>query len=278
MAAVTAEQGERVVVVIDRILSKLEASGRRGRKRRDTSATSARLQKDMASAWRQLATDLRDEWYEPAIGHTFEAKRKGPTATQIDALYNRAKKRADFLTKKAIESATKVALKKGAFSAHGDIGSDSSWSVRSPEAEKWLQKNAADKVKAISENTRRRIKRLVVEMLEQGRSQKEVALEIDALVKGWSKVSGAVQSRGELIALTEVGEAYEQGRQQAVRRFEGAGLDVEKSWLGTGKICDLCSLAVSDRWISSQQAFSNGFDAPLAHPGCHCDLLLRVAV
>jgi hypothetical protein len=274
--SLTQEQKDHLVGVIDETVEKLQLAGRRGRKSRDLSPFAGRLARDLRSAWKELATDFAKEWNDPAIGHTFEAKRNGPTNAQVDALFNRVRGDSDESIEVSLTTEGKRSLEKGAKSAQLDLDS-ATWKVKSEDAIKWAEKNAAKQVKAISENSRKRIKRLVLEMLEQGKSQSEIAAAINDLIDSWS--APGVLSRGELIANTETGQAYEQGRLMIKKQFEKAGLKVEKSWLASaGNVCPVCEAAESDGWISSNETFSNGLDAPLAHPGCACDLQLQVVV
>lgn len=272
------EQKEHLAEAIDEFVVRLGKKGRRGRKDSDVSGLYTTVEKEFARSWKELAADIKREWKDPAIAHTFEAKRKGPTSAQTDALYNRARERADKRQKKAIDDNAKKAVSRGATSAQVDVGLNIGWNVRSPAAEKFLKNRGAERVKGISENSRKRIRKLVLQGAEQGKTYKEIGKEIDDLIRSWPRKAAGIQSRGELIAITEMGEAYEEGRREVQDELEKSGLDVEKSWLTAGdeKLCPVCTSAEADGWISSKEEFSNGESSPLAHAGCRCDLLLQV--
>lgn len=75
--------------------------------------------------------------------------------------------------------------------------------------------------------------------------------------------------RAELIAETEVNAGWEMGRNQAARLSTKAA---QKRWVGAGNPCSVCIEGISDDWIPESQGFSNGFDAPPAHPRCRCSI------
>lgn len=78
--------------------------------------------------------------------------------------------------------------------------------------------------------------------------------------------------RTELIAQTEMNDAYNQGR-------KNLGLDLgfnEKSWSADGPApCPECIGNVLDGWIGMEEEFSSGDLEPTAHPGCFCSLDVR---
>lgn len=80
-------------------------------------------------------------------------------------------------------------------------------------------------------------------------------------------------TRAELIAQTEMNNAYNQGRKQL-------GLDLgfnEKSWSADGPApCPECIGNVLEGWIGMDEAFPSGDFEPVAHPGCFCSLDVRL--
>lgn len=268
-----------VAEVVDNFL---EAVTRRNRKPKDADPLYANLQKELRLGWNELAQDLRREWSRAGIANTFEAKRRGPSARQTEALYNRAKRRADKRHAKAIDRNSEKAMTRGAASAMKDVqvgaGFGISFDLDHPDAVDFLRNRGAERVKGISGSSRERIKNLVVRMAEEGASYGEIGRAIDQQVKGWSSRGvGHIVSRGEMIAVTEVGQAYEAGRQAVAKDMIKAGVDMEKSWLTVGdpRVCQICEPAEADGWISYQDQYSNGMDHPLGHPGCRCDESLQ---
>ena len=82
-----------------------------------------------------------------------------------------------------------------------------------------------------------------------------------------------------LVAVTEVGNAYEAGTAGTIRQLEQTGLAMEKSWLTVGddRVDDECAGNEAAGWIPATAAFPSGHDRPLAHPACRCTLLFRRA-
>lgn len=260
----------------------LEAS-RRNRKASDVDALYSKLETELRRGWREQLEDFKKEWGDSGIRATFEAKRPGPSDKQMDALWNRSKKRGDKRHEKAIDENVKKALPKGAKSAIADLvkaGFNYSFDLKHPRAVKFLKKYGANRVTGISETSRNRIKRIVVNMAEEGKSYSEIGRAIEAEIEGWTKRgTGAVRTRGELIAVTEVGTAYEEGRQIVMADFHKKGVKTVKEWITADdeRVCEICEPAEAEGWIPSNQAFINGMPGPLGHPGCRCDLLLDVA-
>ena len=86
-----------------------------------------------------------------------------------------------------------------------------------------------------------------------------------------------IDSRAHLIAITEIGEAYEVGNATVADDLRQAGLPMEKSWLHSrdGKVSDGCLRNAEDGWIPIEQAFTSGHMHPLRFPGCRCAALYR---
>lgn len=275
------EAGTKMVDAIDRFI---EAGNRRGRKPRDVNSLYTSLRQELKLGWEDQARAFMREWRTRGIANTFEAKRKGPSDKQMDALWNRAKKKGDARHVKAVDRNSKEAVDRGGKSALKDLqvgsGIEISFDLDHPQAVKFLKKRGAERVAGISNTSRDRIKRLVVDMANSGKSYGEIGRAIEKEIKGWAKRgTGAVTSRGELIAVTEVGESYEEGRRIVRDEFTKAGLKSEKTWMDVAddRVCpDICMPAVEDGWIPSGDQFSNGLDTPLGHPGCRCDLGLQV--
>lgn len=264
----------------------LEAGERRGRKPKDVNPLYKSLERELKAGWNEQAADFKREWNTRGIANTFEAKRRGPSDKQMDALWNRSKRRGDKRHVKAVDRNSRTATERGGKSAMKDLQVGPSYGISfdldHPDAVKFLKQRAAERVAGVSETSRDRIKRMVVKMAEEGKSYGEIGKSIEQEIKGWGKRGvGAVASRGELIAVTEVGESYEEGRRIVQREFHKAGVKTEKEWMDVGdeQVCgSICLPAVEDGWIPGKDQFSNGLDGPLGHPGCRCDLGLQAVV
>ena len=78
-------------------------------------------------------------------------------------------------------------------------------------------------------------------------------------------------TRAEMIAQTEVNDAYNHGRIDTAAR---AGFD-EKSWDPDGEACPICMDNVDAGWIGIDEDFPSGDFAPTAHPNCDCSIDFR---
>lgn len=269
------------------LLNRLEVAGlrfleasRRARKPADCDPLYAALEREVKRAWREQRADFLREFRK--LRNTFEeARRRGPSQAQINAAWNRAAKRGDQRMARAIDRNDRKAVERGGRSGMKDLqvgpAMGISFDLDHPDAVKWLKQRGVKNVKGISRTSRNRIRSLVVQMAEEGKSYGEIGRAIEDLVDSWAKRgTGAIASRGELIAVTEVGNAYEAGRALVAEDFRKAGLDIDKMWLTAGdeRVCTICEPAEADGVIPYQQEFSNGLDMPLGHPGCRCDLSL----
>jgi len=86
-----------------------------------------------------------------------------------------------------------------------------------------------------------------------------------------------IESRAHLIAITESGNAYEEGRLQTAKWMQAQGLDMEHFWLNVGddRVSDGCLANTAAGWIPLDQPFPSGHMRPLRFPGCRCRSLNR---
>ena len=89
-----------------------------------------------------------------------------------------------------------------------------------------------------------------------------------------------LRDRAELIAVTEIGQAYIDGQLDQAERLAARGARLEKSWLTVGddRVSDGCRGNADQGWIPLAQAFSSGHTGPLRFPGCRCALQTRRAM
>jgi hypothetical protein len=81
-----------------------------------------------------------------------------------------------------------------------------------------------------------------------------------------------IDSRAHLIAVTELGNAFEDGSLGAARRMAAMGLEMEKKWLTVGdqRVSEGCRTNQAAGWIPIDRPFPSGHDRPLRFPGCRC--------
>lgn len=177
-----------------------------------------------------------------------------------------------------VQVVAQKALLGGAQSAELDLGVDAAFTLEYPEAVSWLAQHGAERVSAIDDVTRRYMRTILTNAADEGWSYSRTAAAIkDRFVEFAVGVPQEhIRSRAELVAVTEVGEAYEQGAKIVTAGLQQQGLVIEKQWLAEDDACDECGPNADDGWIDEDADFSSGDDAPLVHPGCRCDLERRV--
>lgn len=154
--------------------------------------------------------------------------------------------------------------------------------VKHPIAVAYLERHGARRVSAIDEETRSRIRTILVDAVGKGESYQTVAKRLISLQAEFAVPSplGHIRSRGELIAVTEMGDAYTAGTLAAADEMRVAGLVMEKRWLtvGDSRVDDpICHNNESGGWIPLRDSFPSGHEGPTGHPGCRCSLQTRRA-
>lgn len=131
----------------------------------------------------------------------------------------------------------------------------------------------------ISETTRN----IIVDILTQGAESRwsyaQTAKAIADKFREFTARAGQrhIRNRAELVAITEIGNAYMQGKLEVGRGLVSSGLAMEKAWLTVGdeRVSDGCRANESIGWIDFGQSFPSGHEAPLRFPGCRCALQMR---
>lgn len=188
------------------------------------------------------------------------------------------------ITDPALQAAVQViaenALVGGAHSAELDLSVDASFTLANPEAVTWLTKYGAQRVAGIDDVTRGYLRTIVTNAADEGWSYQRTAAAIkDRFVQFAVGVPQEhIRSRAELVAVTEVGEAYEKGASIVAAGLQAQGLVIEKSWLDVGDEaeCPECEGNAEDGWIGEDDSYSSGDDEPPAHPACRCTNERRV--
>jgi len=161
-------------------------------------------------------------------------------------------------------------------------GIDLSFNLKNPRAVEFLKNNAALKVTAINETTRKEIARIVTDGTEKGLSYQKMAREIKNKFAEFSerKPQLHIANRAELVAVTETANAYETGNQIFVQDLQDRGLRVIKSWLTVGddRVSDGCQENEDEGWINENDVFPSGDAHPPRFPGCRCTCLYDTKV
>lgn len=154
-----------------------------------------------------------------------------------------------------------------------------SFSLDSPLAREYLANYGANLITGIDDTTRAEI----LAMLQAGMAQKisftEIARNIKAKFKEFAvgQPQEHIRSRAELVAVTELGNAYSAGNYASVESAEVGGLTFEKAWLtvNDSRVSDGCWNNQQAGWIDLKKPFPSGHTHPLRFPGCRCVALYQ---
>lgn len=277
--------------------------------KRDKRKQLARLEKQLeAAAAAALLTQgqalvkrlsrIRDRWptvealrLRMALDPACAILREGPGLTEDDwgPLWDEAADEGDAALEQAIVEGAKAALQAGAESALALAAKEVlakygiSWSLENPRAVAYLQAHGAELVSRIDETTRGELRSLITAAMEQGRSYDQLAKDIQTQFRGYGdpnsywrfdapRPQGHIDSRAHLIAVTEIGGAYEDGEWQAMQEMQAAGLTVVKWWstMGDDRVSAGCQENEAEGEIPLDQPHASGDLHPLRFPGCRC--------
>lgn len=161
----------------------------------------------------------------------------------------------------------------------GEIGI--SFDIVNDEAVRYLENlktvQLSDYRGSITRTTKDRIKRILVESVEKGRSYSETA----RLIREQGDAGVFSQARGELISVNQVGRAYGDGNLELVQQFVSrTGSLVEKFWqtVEDDRVTPECAANEDSGWIGMQESWPSGdMAAPRAsNPRCRCVTTYRV--
>lgn len=271
---------DHLVASLDRFLE----ADLRARKARTTAAIERDLAGSLGKAWRrQGALFLRGL---TGLATRFTAKESA-TARLLEAIredewlpiFDEAVIETLELFTGPIALQTEAALRAGAAAAIADLQVRTSFDLANPEAIDVLQRRAATRVVGINATTRDDIRRIIADGVANKQSYSAIAREIKGKYAAFATGSplGHIASRAELVAVTEIGDAYEEGNRGVADRLTRAGLVMEKQWLDVGdrRVDPICAGNAAEGWIPIDQAFGSGHQQPTAHPGCRCTVQYR---
>jgi len=142
-----------------------------------------------------------------------------------------------------------------------------SFKLPRPEAEEFLRVRGAERVRGISEVTRKQLAKVLADGVREGHSIDTIAKRLRETVRDMSK------ERARLIAWTETGYAYGAAQEKLAQRV-GAKY---KRWLTAGddRVCDICKANQEAGKIPVNQPFPGGVMFEIQHPRCKCTTLLE---
>lgn len=204
------------------------------------------------------------------------------TVTDVNPALNAAENATRSLAVDAIQGAVEVALIAGSdaiFETVG-VGTGVSFDLVNPLAIEYLDQKGATQVSGIDETTRVRVRRIIVQAAREGWSWERTAEALIDLYEGFrfgGKGPLHFNNRGQLIAVTEIGNAYEEGARIGALQLSAAGLPMEKRWSGPddGRTSEACKSNLDAGWVGIDEVFPSGDLRPLNHPGCRHTVLYR---
>ena len=180
-----------------------------------------------------------------------------------------------------INRAVQLSLLSAAEELIGELEVDYSFSLKNPRAVAYIKAHGADLVTGINQTTRGYLKTVIDDGISQGWSYNRMA---EMITQRFSQFAVGmpqehIDSRAHLVAVTEVGNAYEAGNAIVANDLADAGLKMEKKWstIGDNRVDPHCRDNEAQGWIAIDEPFSDGSMHPLAHPACRCTALYRRA-
>ena len=130
-----------------------------------------------------------------------------------------------------------------------------------------MRRRAAERIAGIDETTLGLLRTLIEQAIAEEWAYTKLAAAIRKQFKDFGRAvpQRHLRDRAELIAVTEIGQAYIDGQLDQAERLAARGARLEKSWLTVGddRVSDGCRGNADQGWIPLAQAFSSGHTGPL---------------
>ena len=239
------------------------------RMRRAVAPLERQLEKEIAAAFRSQGTA-----FARAYNQARDSFREAAGPDAITQLFDIIAMGTRDLLAGPIESAGAKALEASGKQQTAEFGVQVAFGLKNPRAVEWLRQHAAERVADINDTTRKEIAGIVTRGIEADQTYDQIAKEIgDRFGEfGQTKQQAHIQTRAHLVAVTEIGDAYERGNRFVVDEIEAQGIDIEKHWRnsGDGRVSAGCLANSADGWIPLNQPHTSGHQEPLRFPGCRC--------
>lgn len=237
-----------------------------------------RLRRALFGMWREQRRILLERL--PEFRHRFT---EAVSDDELDRMWLAVVAATEGPMANLLDELTPAALRRGHQAAAADVRMGLSFDLQNPRAVQFLRDNAGlDKIRGIDSTTRAALRRILTVATDQGWSYSRTEREIRSrFAQFGARVTRPrhIRTRAELIAVTEIGQAYEAGQHMVIGELAEHGISTEKAWLSADdeRVCPICLPADQQGWISNTETFTNGLSGPLGHPGCRCALQTRVA-
>jgi cell division septum initiation protein DivIVA len=229
---------------------------------------------------RQLAAAFTAEG-EAFLRH-LRSRRDALTESSWEELLRLAQAEVEALYSQALTDAAPAALERGWTDAgRGLTAALPAFGRTTPAVVGFLANYAADRVAGIQQTTRDRLRTLLADASASGWDYGRTARAITAAFDGFAgrATQEHLRNRAELIAVHEIGTAYEVGKSAVAAELRGSGIDIEKSWVTVNddRVSAHCRDNAAQGWIPDTQMFPSGQMHAPAHPACRCATVRRVA-
>lgn len=234
----------------------------------------AKLQKRLASLFRAQGSALIKAL--PALTQYFI---EASLASKFDTVFEEATADTSIAMMQALEKASSDALLLAAQTAISAFNVQINFTLDNPRAIQYLQDYGVEKITQIDEATKADIRKLLDAAIQNGVSYSAVAQQIKKRYTEFAegKPQIHIQSRATLIAVTEIGNAFQEGNLIGVKAIQDSGLVMQKAWSTTGddRVSEGCKANAKAGWIDLDALFPSGDLRPLRFPGDRCVLLFR---
>lgn len=172
-----------------------------------------------------------------------------------------------------------VALETGGEATVASIGLTINWELTNPAVIDYLEREAARHVKNVDDETISLLRALIRDASRERVSYSELASRIISRFEYMATTAPQthIRSRAELIAVTELGNAYEEAGMIVGRDLEADGIRMLKRWnnRGDSRVSDGCvengdagAIPLKDNWPATDGTYDR--QRPLRFPGCRC--------
>lgn len=170
-----------------------------------------------------------------------------------------------------------VALEKGSARVVSEVPLAAGIAIPEVTAASLVRAQGGRLIAGVNSTTREIVRTIIADGLENHLSYQQVAAQLRKRFAQFTSLAGQghIRDRAELIAVTEVANAYSLGQLHQGLQMAEVGIDVEKAWLSLDSACPICDGNAAEGWIEIEGSFSSGDDAPTAHPACRCALQMR---
>lgn len=247
--------------------------------------TEKQLQREMARIFkkqRDIYLDVLRE-YRHRIDALTESVFFRLRETDSDDINRAAMDAVGRATEEAMEEVVKrgirIALDEGGKRVIAEFSPQRSFYVDSERPRNYINRRGAELVTRVDDTTRKTMRRILEKGMEERKSYQAIARDIRNRFDEFSapRGQGHVRDRAELVAITELGQAFEEGADIASQDIQAWGIQLEKAWLTSedDRVSDECWENQDAGWIPFDDPFPSGDMSPLRFPGCRCTKLRR---